>query len=143
GWFTSLFPVALAPGGQEPGSALKAVKEQLRAVPRRGVGYGLTHDLTGIPAGLSFNYLGQLDSGTGVGLFSRLEEPAGENVAGHGTRPHLIDVNGAVTDGRLSLAWTYSSNLHDRATVEGLAEDFVVRLRELIEHCLTEEAGGL
>ncbi|WP_432079899.1 condensation domain-containing protein, partial [Streptomyces sp. YPW6] len=93
--------------------------------------------------GLSFNYLGQLDSGTGVGLFSRLEEPAGENVAGHGTRPHLIDVNGGVADGRLSLAWTYSTNLYERVTVEGLADEFLIRLRALIEHCLTEEAGGL
>ena len=42
GWFTCLFPVRLALRGRTgPGEALKAVKEQLRAIPRRGIGYGL------------------------------------------------------------------------------------------------------
>ncbi|WP_432079842.1 amino acid adenylation domain-containing protein, partial [Streptomyces sp. YPW6] len=145
GWFTSLFPVALEPGGQEPGPALKAVKEQLRAVPRRGVGYGLTHDLTALPTGLSFNYLGQLDSGTatGDGPFTPVDEPAGRPVSLLGHRAHTLDVNAAVRDGRLNVAWTYSSNLHDRATVTGLAEDFIARMRVLIDHCLSPEAGGV
>src|SRR5215813_6957071 len=51
GWFTSLFPVRLEAagidlddalaGGASLGRALKLVKEQLRAVPANGVGYGL------------------------------------------------------------------------------------------------------
>src|SRR5581483_11717051 len=40
GWFTTIYPVALTvpPGGW--GQALKSVKEQLRAIPRHGLGYG-------------------------------------------------------------------------------------------------------
>ena len=51
GWFTSLFPVRLDPGaldldealagGAALGRALKLVKEQLRALPDNGLGYGL------------------------------------------------------------------------------------------------------
>ncbi|MGW0184098.1 condensation domain-containing protein, partial [Nocardia sp. NPDC003345] len=51
GWFTALFPVRFEPagvdieaalaGGPEMGAALKLVKEQLLAVPDKGVGYGL------------------------------------------------------------------------------------------------------
>ncbi|MBL8969455.1 MAG: AMP-binding protein, partial [Myxococcales bacterium] len=42
GWFTALYPVRLAlPADDDPGDALVAVKEQLRGVPRRGVGFGL------------------------------------------------------------------------------------------------------
>ena len=51
GWFTSLFPVRLDAGaldlagglGGRPalGRALKSIKEQLRAVPDNGLGYGL------------------------------------------------------------------------------------------------------
>ena len=40
GWFTSLFPVRLK-AAPTPGEAIKAVKEQLRAVPDKGVGYGV------------------------------------------------------------------------------------------------------
>ena len=51
GWFTSLYPVRLdvgpidldvaLGGGAAMGDALKRVKEQLRAIPGRGLGYGL------------------------------------------------------------------------------------------------------
>ena len=51
GWFTSLFPVRLDPGaldldealagGPALGRALKLIKEQLRALPDNGLGYGL------------------------------------------------------------------------------------------------------
>src|SRR5262249_19848593 len=51
GWFTSLYPVRLDPGGIDLddalqagpalGRALKSIKEQLREVPDRGLGYGL------------------------------------------------------------------------------------------------------
>ncbi len=42
GWFTTLFPVALSlPAGGGPREAIRAVKETLRAVPGRGLGYGL------------------------------------------------------------------------------------------------------
>ena len=50
GWFTSLFPVRLDPGaldvedamagGGALGRALKSIKEQLRALPDNGLGYG-------------------------------------------------------------------------------------------------------
>src|SRR6185369_8893224 len=42
GWFTSIYPVVLeSKAAEEVGAALKRVKEQLRALPRRGLGYGV------------------------------------------------------------------------------------------------------
>ena len=73
GWLTSLFPVVLSLGdARGPGEALKSVKEQLRAIPERGVGYGLLrhlHRSEDVGAALAaepeaeviFNYLGQFD----------------------------------------------------------------------------------
>ena len=73
GWFTTIFPVTLAaPPGAGPGDLLRGVKEALRAVPRRGLGYGLLRyleeapELAAIPASeVAFNYLGQLDAALG------------------------------------------------------------------------------
>jgi non-ribosomal peptide synthase protein (TIGR01720 family) len=78
GWFTTLFPVWLDPGelvldevlagGPALGRALKRIKEQLRAVPDKGIGYGLlrylntqtTAELSSFPAPqMGFNYLGR------------------------------------------------------------------------------------
>ena len=73
GWFTSIFPVVLARGdARGPGELLKSVKEQLRAIPERGVGHGLLRrlrrgdDVSAAlaampPAEVIFNYLGQFD----------------------------------------------------------------------------------
>ncbi|MCP4657952.1 MAG: non-ribosomal peptide synthetase, partial [bacterium] len=41
------------------------------------------------------------------------------------------------------LTWTYSENLHRRATIEILATGFLEALRGLIRHCLSPDAGGL
>ena len=70
GWFTSIFPVFMQlADSEEPGQALMDVKEQLRKIPNRGIGYGLLRymrqdDIAGqlraFPrAEVSFNYLGQ------------------------------------------------------------------------------------
>src|SRR5437763_2699511 len=78
-WFTTLFPVALdIPAEGDLGGLLKSVKEQLRGVPGRGLGYGALRYLTQV-GGLadqaappvSFNYLGQFDwsGGQDQGLF--------------------------------------------------------------------------
>ncbi|HSK79411.1 MAG TPA: amino acid adenylation domain-containing protein, partial [Thermoanaerobaculia bacterium] len=60
GWFTSLYPVVLEAGDAGPGEALVSAKECLRAVPGRGIGYGLLRHrlLPEAPAAeISFNYL--------------------------------------------------------------------------------------
>ncbi|MGH9822405.1 MAG: condensation domain-containing protein, partial [Blastocatellia bacterium] len=42
GWFTVVFPLRLNPGSSaEPSAALRRIKDQLKAVPQRGLGYGL------------------------------------------------------------------------------------------------------
>ncbi|MDQ3790431.1 MAG: amino acid adenylation domain-containing protein, partial [Actinomycetota bacterium] len=41
GWFTTTFPVRLDPGSGDLATAVKRVKEQLRAVPENGIGHGL------------------------------------------------------------------------------------------------------
>jgi non-ribosomal peptide synthase protein (TIGR01720 family) len=59
-----------------------------------------------------------------------------------GSRGHLLEVLALVTGGQLQLDWTYSSSLHQRATIENLAQGFLKALRSLIAHCQSPEAGG-
>src|SRR5262249_33010279 len=103
GWFTSLFPVLLDINlATDPGEALKAVKEQLRAVPNRGIGYGLLrylNDAASIPAvqpEISFNYLGQLDGTGDRQTFRFAGEDVGASQGAGNARPHLIDVSAHV-----------------------------------------------
>ncbi|MEV7872729.1 amino acid adenylation domain-containing protein, partial [Streptomyces sp. NPDC088124] len=162
GWFTSIHPVALdLPHATESGApaewrrTIRAVKERLRAVPDQGVGYGALRYLrcdpgqAGAPLAdapvpeLAFNYLGHFggagDPARWAGVLTL--NPGGEHHPAE-RRGHVLEVVGAVQDGVLTFTWSYSDQLHDRATVVGLAERYMAELRSLIEHCAGPEAGG-
>jgi amino acid adenylation domain-containing protein/non-ribosomal peptide synthase protein (TIGR01720 family) len=157
GWFTTFYPLLLdlagwhwqlAASGTLAGEAQMRVAEQLRQVPGRGIGYAvlrylspdaqLRERLRSLPAAqVSFNYLGQQDGdpATQRGQAGQLRDLLGPSQSRRGRRAHLVEINGAVRQGRLQLIWTYSRNLHRRATVEKAAGDFLAALRELIAHC--------
>jgi non-ribosomal peptide synthase protein (TIGR01720 family) len=138
----------------DPDAALKTLKEQLHRIPNEGIGYGILRYLSenaAIPeklrslpqAEVSFLYLGQFEQVMpNSSLFAPADEPIGLLHSPRGRRSHLLEVNGFVTGGCLHLNWTYSENIHQRATVEELAQDCVAALRSLIAHCQSPEAGG-
>ncbi|MRG92278.1 non-ribosomal peptide synthetase, partial [Polyangium spumosum] len=153
GWFTAMFPVWLTvPGSDDPAALLKGIKEQLRSVPSRGVGYGwlrYAHPDEGVRASLSidspvvFNYLGQLDMASqGRGLLGPADESTGRSTSPRMRLWHTLAVNGGVWQGRLRFEWTYSPAAHDASTVERLAARFVASLRQLIAHCTSGEVFG-
>ncbi|MEW1896264.1 amino acid adenylation domain-containing protein [Streptomyces albidoflavus] len=148
GWFTSIYPVALAlPEGEGWGPAVTAVKEQLRAVPERGIGYGaLRHLGDALPdrpePRISFNYLGRLDGLGERALYRAARMNPGGEFAPAEARPHELDVIGEVRDGRLVLTWSYSGARLRRNTVERLAHAMAGELRDFLRHCAEPGAGG-
>ena len=150
GWFTTVYPVMLELGrGMGVAEALKAVKEQLRVVPHRGIGYGILKYLRGAVelqaagvAEVSFNYLGQLDQVLEEGgMFGAARESAGAQHSGRNRRQYRLEVSGWVSGGQLRLGLRYSENLHQRGTVEKLGEGIILALRNIIIHCQSESAG--
>ncbi|NET12212.1 MAG: amino acid adenylation domain-containing protein [Okeania sp. SIO1H6] len=151
GWFTSLFPVLLAGNDSKKlGETLKLVKEQLRAIPERGIGYGILRYLSGdselntLPkAQICFNYLGQLDNTQSSEIDWQIaSESIGTDHSPEGTRSYLLDINAAVVAGELQVTWKYSRDFHNESTIEKLSRNYIEVLEQLIEHCLSPEAGG-
>ena len=141
GWFTSIAPVCLAVSRRAAAEeTLNAVREELRAMPNRGVGFGLLRYLSGSDetaetlepltrAPVAFNYLGQL----GRMPLAASDAPMREGGLARGARNlrrHLLEVNGFVANGRFLADFHYSQNLHARATMERLANGFAAALRE-------------
>ncbi|WP_441741173.1 condensation domain-containing protein, partial [Inquilinus sp. 2KB_12] len=154
GWFTSLYPVRLAPGDGGPAAVIKAVKEQLRAVPHRGIGYGVLRHLGDAAARATlaaapraqvmFNYLGQFDGLLDAeGAFVPAAEPHGAQSDEGAPLGHELVIDGRVIDGALRLDWRFSGDRLDAATVEDLAEAYRTELAGLVAHCLSPDAGGL
>jgi amino acid adenylation domain-containing protein/non-ribosomal peptide synthase protein (TIGR01720 family)/FkbM family methyltransferase len=156
GFFTTRYPVILEVAADAgPGESLKTLKEQLRAVPQHGIGYGLLRYLSGdkqlaerlreaAKAEISFNYLGQLDQSVdATSIYKPSPEATGSDRGLLDRRQHLLDISGFVTGGQLHMNWTYCSNAHDEQTIGRLAHEFMKSLRALIAHCKSPEAGGI
>ncbi|HEU5380541.1 MAG TPA: amino acid adenylation domain-containing protein [Ktedonobacteraceae bacterium] len=152
GWFTAQFPLLLKTGDSHtPGDRLKAVKEQLRAIPNHGIGYGLLRYLNGggnesqqlqsFPQpDIRFNYLGQFDQTlSNSALFALIDRPCGPLYCLQGERQHLLDITGSVVGGQLKVDFDYSERVYVRDTIERLAKDFLEALGELISWCQSRE----
>ncbi len=155
GWFTTIAPVVLdLTAASGPGAVIAQIKEQLRAVPGRGLGYGLLRylrdgeavaaRLAAMPgAEVSFNYLGQFDQALPeASPFAFARESAGPGYSPRARRAYALDVQASVRGGRLRVRFAYGEQRFERATIEALAERFLERLRGLVAHCLSPEAGG-
>ncbi|MFC8042750.1 non-ribosomal peptide synthase/polyketide synthase [Nocardia sp. NPDC057353] len=167
GWFTTVHPVALDLGAVELGpdyeggaataEAVRAVKENLRAVPDRGIGFGMLRRFAGgelaepaHPGQISFNYLGRAGGIAGAhvmdwlptGEFGRIElDPAPELPASGVIE---IDAIADDLDGiRLTATFRYVAGILDEADVRDLAEDWLAALEALAGHLAHPAAGGL
>jgi non-ribosomal peptide synthase protein (TIGR01720 family) len=155
GWFTALFPVRLDLSNAETtAAALKAVKEQLRSIPNRGIGYGILRYLqnrdlhrgsqnTAISPQVRFNYLGQIDQVLAESSLFKLAPEAVKNLrSSQSQRGVLLEINAMIRGEQLRLDWSYSRAIHHRSTITALAEQYLAALRHLIQHCLSPDTGG-
>ncbi|MBA8960565.1 aspartate racemase [Rhodococcus percolatus] len=173
GWFTTVLPVRLDigaadlddafTGGAGAGVVVKSIKEQLRSLPDRGIGYGLlrylnqdtAEQLRSLPVGqISFNYLGRV-SGGGVpnempgaqwapcGHLGDIAAPGDADMPANG----VVDINAIVTDGSegpvLGATFTFPTGAIRRTDVQDLAEKWCAALAALATHAQTPDAGGL
>lgn len=132
--------------------ALKRVKEQMRAVPQHGIGYGLLRYKAaqkevskvldrGEQAQVCFNYLGQYQE-MAEGIIGLASEMKGQEIADSAQMLYKLEINSYVVGGKLRMEWTFSEREYERKTVEGLAHRYMEHLQELIEVCTSEHAGG-
>ena len=149
GWFTSLYPVVLhAQPGKEISDYIKMTKEGLRQIPDKGIGYGIARYLSGgMPSKLnpeiSFNYLGQFDQDLQQHRVQLSSYSCGSDSSGNQARPYVLNINGMITDGRLTLTISYSSKQYARETIKRLAETIQSCLRTIITHCVQKEQSEL
>ncbi|MDI9897100.1 amino acid adenylation domain-containing protein [Rhodococcus sp. IEGM 1381] len=168
GWFTGIYPVRLEldaidigdafSGGSAAGTVLKSVKEQLRSIPDKGLGYGLLRYMgdpafappSAAHAQISFNYLGRVsaaDIPEGMGAVGWI--PAGDLGDLTGTpdadAPAMapIDINAVVVGGRLTADFGFPTTLLSEPDVQALAEHWRDALTSIVEHGGRDGAGGL
>ncbi|MFE7214677.1 amino acid adenylation domain-containing protein [Streptomyces sp. NPDC057611] len=170
GWFTDLHPVRLDAGvtdwaelwagGPQVGAALKRVKEQLRALPDNGMGYGLLRHLnpqTG-PAlarlrtpQIGFNYLGRFPAASAADQAADWTPAPEADGLGGGVDPampipHALEINALTQDHpdgpRLTATLSWPGDLLDEDDARDLADTWSRALDVLAAHGEGAEAGG-
>ncbi|WP_433688057.1 amino acid adenylation domain-containing protein [Micromonospora carbonacea] len=135
--FSTLVPVLLRGDGD-----LDDIRAQIRAVPRRGTGYGVLryhHPDPGVRAALTmpsqelgFNYWGDVSE-----YFTADANPTPQAFGHHrgdrNHRPRALDLMAMSLRGGLQLVWNYSARLHDASTVTALADRYVTELEYLVK----------
>ena len=164
GWFTTLFPVRLElnavnpeevwRGGDAPAQMIHLVREQLRAVPDNGLGYGLlrylnpetTPALAALPKPeLLFNYLGRF-------AVSEESDWTTSVVLGAGADPdlglaHGLELNALTSDRsngpELKATWSWVPALLQEDAVQELAQEWFRALEVLVASADQRGTHGL
>jgi len=150
GWFTTLYPIHLNGRSKSPEMMIPSIKEQLRKVPGKGIGFGLLRDrhasqevrdkLLAANWDIVFNYLGQADNVVNTSaLISGANESRGENIGPDFPYTGKFQINSIVGGGQLHLSWAYSMHQYEEATIKQLADTFIANLEEIILHCQESE----
>jgi non-ribosomal peptide synthase protein (TIGR01720 family) len=142
-------------GGPAVGQVVKRVKEQLRAAPDHGIGYGMLRYLspdrdatiaTAPAPAIVFNYLGRFAARAGVPWDIAPEQLP--TLADDKPTPgyHAISVN-AITEDRedgpyLHVTWSWPHALFTSSAVTGLVDRWADALNAVILHAARPDAGG-
>ncbi|MCY8443365.1 condensation domain-containing protein, partial [Bacillus spizizenii] len=152
GWFTSQYPVVLKmEAGKELSQRIKTVKEGLRRVPNKGMNYSVIQYLSGraeadslqLHPEIRFNYLGQFDQDLQQHALQISPYSTGVSMNENQPRTAVLDLNGMVAEGKLSLSLSYSHKQYERSTMEQFARSLKESLQEIIVHCVNQQQTSL
>ncbi|ABG94202.1 non-ribosomal peptide synthetase [Rhodococcus jostii RHA1] len=155
GWFTSIFPIRLDlgdvdlddafAGGHAASTAIKLVKEQLRAVPDKGIGYGLLRYPGGDPGQVAFNYLGRLDTAETEHDWRPVRDDAAVFSSAEPSMPvtALIDITAFTARGVLDATFAYPTGAIASEDVRALTDLWEQALTALAAVPRSPHAGGL
>ncbi|KPV61396.1 hypothetical protein QJ48_00270 [Paenibacillus sp. A3] len=158
GWFTSEYPVVLEMGtGGGLGASdtlayrIKRVKDSLRQIPNKGIGYGLLNYLSETSENvrfaakpeIRFNYLGQFDQDLTHNALQVSPYAYGAEISGQTARSYALYISGSIAGGELALTVGYSGKQYRRETMERLAGLLHTSLHDILAHCAAKERPEL
>lgn len=140
GWFSSVYPVLVETRG-EPTELLVSVKEMLRKVPQKGIGYDLYQQQisgeaqNGLQPQIIFNFTGQFDNTISEDGAFVLAGQARNTLHPDTPRLYELDFSGQLSKHELLLTVRYSNERYNSNTIERLMASFSEQLTVLIEAC--------
>ncbi|OQX08972.1 MAG: hypothetical protein BWK80_47525, partial [Desulfobacteraceae bacterium IS3] len=150
GWFTSEYPVVLELPSDDASVQIKTVKERLRQIPNKGIGYGILKYLTTAEQAsfqlrpqIAFNYLGQADDETNDGLFELTDVSEEHSVSPELTRSYDFEIEGIVIRGQFRVIVYYNKQHYKPETVNAILSYYHSELLNIVAHCEGKTSGEL
>ncbi|PTX61370.1 non-ribosomal peptide synthase protein (TIGR01720 family)/amino acid adenylation domain-containing protein [Kordia periserrulae] len=152
GWFTTMFPYVLEVPFDNAERQLVHVKDSLRNIPNKGIGYGMLHYLSNtklpeIAPAILFNYLG--DFGSSVGdtntenntnaLFEYASEYAGNSIDANNNWKSHLEVSGMIASDQLNLSITYDASEYSAEKINSLLAAFERHITQLVAALVVEK----
>jgi non-ribosomal peptide synthase protein (TIGR01720 family) len=144
GWFTAMYPAVFQTEADLP-AQIRSVKENIRSIPNKGIGYGaLTYLSKRMPdhikPELRFNYLGEVDRFLAdKPEYSMTYLNSGAESSPENDLTVSLDLTAGIYDGQLTVDLS-CSGLYQTEDMEQLLDEFSVQLTELAEHCCKQES---
>ncbi|KAA6473954.1 amino acid adenylation domain-containing protein [Bacillus swezeyi] len=144
GWFTGMYPVTFNTV-HDLSAQIRSVKETVRKVPKKGIGYGVLTYMKGqmpthVQPEMRFNYLGEIDqflAGKPEYKLSYLN--SGNESSLENMLTVNLDLTASIHDQQLVFDLIYSSGLYKTKEMEDLLDELLIQLNKLVEHCCEKE----
>jgi amino acid adenylation domain-containing protein/non-ribosomal peptide synthase protein (TIGR01720 family) len=158
GCFTGIYPVVLDFSYEDDLSRqIVEVKESIRQVPHKGIGYGILQYLTAeehkreidfklkphISFKYGFPYSGSFDPDAGQMPFEIAGESTGHGMSPEEQREYELEVSGTVKNKQLEIAISYSKKQYRSQTIEVLLDHYKNDLKNIIAYCLNRDEREL
>ena len=153
GWFTSMFPFLLeVMEDSKLTNSLINVKDDLRKIPNKGIGYGVIKYLlkefsSDLKPTILFNYLGDFGSNAGSNekapIFEYASDYIGEAIGEDVEEEILFNVSGILVEGELNMSISYNSNLFTEEQIKALTDDYKKNLTVLINELSATDTASL
>jgi amino acid adenylation domain-containing protein/non-ribosomal peptide synthase protein (TIGR01720 family) len=145
GWFNTIYPAFLDYGNNSnPVAAIKAINEQLRAIPNGGIGYGVLRYLnqdqeliehfnqTPEPQ-VFFNYFGH-DNQADLRVLRKVDGFGGYGLDHQTKRLRPLAVGVYIKEGVMAIRWEFSNTIYRVERIEQLAADCKQCILEILNN---------
>ncbi|MEJ6472783.1 amino acid adenylation domain-containing protein [Pseudoalteromonas piscicida] len=140
GWFTSMYPVNFSLHNVDCENALlKLVKQQLRAVPNGGIGYGVCRYLAdeplqqSVPVDILFNYLGKVATQNQQELFAPVNESIGSSIDPNAQRSCVLQVTAVTVDDKTHITLEFNSKHFVKSEIHELEQRIKRAAEQLVQ----------
>ncbi|GAA3932910.1 amino acid adenylation domain-containing protein [Chitinophaga oryziterrae] len=144
GWFTSMYPFVLTIPGENITDNLVQLKETLRNIPNKGIGYGMLRylqqslKLSRLPD-ITFNYLGTFDTASDKEVFSLSGRYRGLETSGSYLQRHKLMISSVIAEGTLLCSVSFSGAQYKPATIQKLLQGMEGHLSTMISRLAVEK----